>query len=309
MFSANISHRHGVDVVNGTSEEDLRDQIAAYCLANGHELPRDKPFPKPEGEMSSDDIIAHYFASVPDEFVEYNGETGSIPVPADRSAEVEALRRGMRDLIASFEENRSRWASGETYQDEDRACCDEAIASARALCGGPAAPAAQGGRNLHVAVVLHGSGTNTYTGPTEDDVRRQVAEWCREYWRDAGSPSAADPAGLSDEEVINDYFDGNDEESVTFGCDEGGGPHGLRARVPRVVVTVRDGAAEVEAVDGTVDIAIIDFDLQETVSEEEVDDMTSFVRRRGDKATLDGLVEGHRAFLAEHFGEEEDDEN
>lgn len=69
-------------------------------------------------------------------------------------------------------------------------------------------------RGLHFASITHEYGSNLYCDATEEGLRRQIADWCREYWDQEGIDGSYE--GLSDEEVCDAYFEQADNDGVTY---------------------------------------------------------------------------------------------
>lgn len=69
-------------------------------------------------------------------------------------------------------------------------------------------------RGLHFASITHEYGSNLYCDATEEGLRRQIADWCREYWDQEGVDGSYE--GLSDEEVCDAYFEHSEEDGVTY---------------------------------------------------------------------------------------------
>jgi hypothetical protein len=58
---------------------------------------------------------------------------------------------------------------------------------------------------IHTAVVTHAHGVNFYTGVTEADVIKQVADWCRHWWKHEGL--LEDDLTDNDKDTIAMYFE------------------------------------------------------------------------------------------------------
>jgi hypothetical protein len=72
---------------------------------------------------------------------------------------------------------------------------------------------------LYTAIVEHKHGTNSYASLTEEGIRKEVADYCREWWNDYDGLSGTD-APEDDQAVIDQYFDGECAgvyESLTYG--------------------------------------------------------------------------------------------
>jgi hypothetical protein len=67
---------------------------------------------------------------------------------------------------------------------------------------------------LHFASITHEYGSNLYCDTTEEGLRRQIADWCREYWDQEGVDGSYE--GLSDEEVCDAYFEHSEDDGVTY---------------------------------------------------------------------------------------------
>lgn len=59
-----------------------------------------------------------------------------------------------------------------------------------------------------VATVTHGDGTNIYLSKTDAGLRKQIANYCREWWPTEDLPP------VDDQQVMNLYFDGDNDEFV-----------------------------------------------------------------------------------------------
>ena len=71
---------------------------------------------------------------------------------------------------------------------------------------------------LYTATIEHKHGTNTYASLTEEGIRKEVADYCREWWTDF--ENLPEEAPKDDQEVIDLYFDGENAgcwESLTYG--------------------------------------------------------------------------------------------
>ena len=82
------------------------------------------------------------------------------------------------------------------------------------VSGLPRLPAGADAAPMHFASISHEYGANLYCAPTEADLRRKIADWCREYWVQEGVEGTYE--GLSDEEVCDAYFEQADEDGVTY---------------------------------------------------------------------------------------------
>lgn len=71
-----------------------------------------------------------------------------------------------------------------------------------------------GGRMLHFASITHEYGSDLYCDPTEEGLKKQVADWCRRYWNQEGVDGSYE--GLSDEETCEAYFEHTEEDGVTY---------------------------------------------------------------------------------------------
>jgi hypothetical protein len=72
---------------------------------------------------------------------------------------------------------------------------------------------------LHTAIIEHKHGTNTYASLTEEGIRKEVADYCREWWSDFDGLADV-KVSEDDQEVIDLYFDGENAgtyESLTYG--------------------------------------------------------------------------------------------
>jgi len=67
---------------------------------------------------------------------------------------------------------------------------------------------------LHFAAITHEYGSNLYSDPTEEGLKRQIADWCREYWDREGIDGSYE--GLSDEETCDAYFEQAEDDGVTY---------------------------------------------------------------------------------------------
>lgn len=78
------------------------------------------------------------------------------------------------------------------------------------------------------------------------------------------------------------------------------------ARIPRVIVQVEDGMADVRAVDGVADIVIIDMDLEgEFLDNEDVAQKMTLNRSEGTRADFDAAMGRARSKLETFVGEED----
>lgn len=71
---------------------------------------------------------------------------------------------------------------------------------------------------LYTAIVEHKHGTNTYASLSEEGIRKEVADYCRDWWTDFENLPEEVPE--NDQEVIDLYFDGENAgcwESLTYG--------------------------------------------------------------------------------------------
>ena len=69
---------------------------------------------------------------------------------------------------------------------------------------------------IYTAVIDHKHGTNTYASVTEEGIRKEVADYCREWWTDFTDVKIP----KDDQQVIDIYFDGENAgvyESLTYG--------------------------------------------------------------------------------------------
>ncbi|MFZ3481699.1 hypothetical protein [Sphingomonas sp. 3-13AW] len=73
---------------------------------------------------------------------------------------------------------------------------------------------------LHFATVTHEYGANLFWAPTEEGLKREIADWCREYWSAESVPGSYE--GLSDDEVCEAYFEHAEEDGVTYFPEEHG---------------------------------------------------------------------------------------
>ena len=64
--------------------------------------------------------------------------------------------------------------------------------------------------DIHVAHIDHPHGTNLYAAFSRDALMREVADYCREYWREISDER--DPAAIDDEEIARSYFDAHPSE-------------------------------------------------------------------------------------------------
>ncbi len=84
---------------------------------------------------------------------------------------------------------------------------------------------------IHLATITHRFGNNAYAALTEDDLISNVATYCRQNWSD--SARSDEPVEtFTDDTIIDAYFDGNDEEGVTFADVMLVLPAGVEAVVP-----------------------------------------------------------------------------
>jgi len=67
---------------------------------------------------------------------------------------------------------------------------------------------------LHFAAITHEYGSDLYSDRTEEGLKRQIADWCREYWDQEGIDGSYE--GLSDEETCDAYFEQADDDGVTY---------------------------------------------------------------------------------------------
>ena len=69
-------------------------------------------------------------------------------------------------------------------------------------------------KQIYVALIHHRHGINLYAATTEAGMRRQVADYCREWW---GECEGFEPdAPTSDLEAIGQYFDWQNENGAEF---------------------------------------------------------------------------------------------
>lgn len=406
VLTATVSHRHGENVFVGPTEDDLEDQIAAYCIQSEGDLPEGKGFPRPVESMTSEDIVSHYFANIHDEFLHRHGVTGTVEAPTVDH------RKHLTDLLAVFEAKLGKLSHQESFDANDFEECEQAIHDARMAMMGGIGPAAVSERTepagktaIHVAVIHDGDGPNeAFTAATRAALDARLAAWCLSRWEEAADKdvSVEDALGMSDEDIVAAYFDGHDKTDITISVDEDGVAHapakpevksqakpakkpagawiamisydggstGFAAatedevkeraaewcltnwsdagdedmtleeameasadavlnayfddhdtdtmeiqqdedadlelgRVPRVLIAIRSGAAQVEAVDGKVDVAIVDFDTNEALDDMAIEAKLALTRHSGDASAFDGQIDGHRAFLEEHYGASE----
>lgn len=66
---------------------------------------------------------------------------------------------------------------------------------------------------VHVGVIEHTKGMNTYAATTRAGLDSEMAEFCREWWHEISDPR--DPASMKDEAVIDAYFEEHEREFVT----------------------------------------------------------------------------------------------
>jgi hypothetical protein len=57
---------------------------------------------------------------------------------------------------------------------------------------------------IFVGVIQHKHGDNVYAATTRDRLMKQIADYCREWWKSDG-PDEPMPEG--DEDVVTQYFD------------------------------------------------------------------------------------------------------
>lgn len=74
---------------------------------------------------------------------------------------------------------------------------------------------------IYTATIDHQHGINHYASKTEAGLTRQLANFCREYWKDAFPNEADDPScqgkDLSDPEIVTAYFGAMDSEFYSLG--------------------------------------------------------------------------------------------
>lgn len=406
VYTATVSHRHGESVFVGATEEELEDQIAAYCIQSEGDLPEGKRFHGPVDSMTSEQIVSHYFANIEDETLHRNGVTGTVGAPAND------LSQNLADLLAVFEAKLGKLSHQESFDAADFEECEQAIHDARLAMAGKTARRTDSGQvdskgkcATHVAMIHDGDGPiQAFTAATREALDARLARWCLSRWDQAADKDVSAEAALAmtDEDVVSAYFDGHDKTDIAFSVDEDGVAHApakpeakseakpakkpagawiamisydggstgfagateadvkARAadwcltnwhaagakdmtleeameadddtvieayfedhdcdtmeiehdedadlelgRVPRVLIAIRSGAAQVEAVDGKVDVAIVDFDTNEALDDMAIEAKLALTRHSGDASAFDGQIDGHRAFLEEHYGASE----
>jgi hypothetical protein len=119
--------------------------------------------------------------------------------------------------------------------------------------------AATRSEELHAATVTHKHGDTLYLDRTEHGLRDQLADYCREWWKEVGGRRGVPetPEGLDDQETIDTYFEDNDRETlvlfspesypigpVDFGRDAPFVPEGFDMRSPYVIGRMMPSAAD-----------------------------------------------------------------
>lgn len=61
-------------------------------------------------------------------------------------------------------------------------------------------------QTIHVGVIRHKTGSNHYAAKSKAGLEKQVADFCREWWKDAYPDEHHGHQGLKDRAVINAYF-------------------------------------------------------------------------------------------------------
>lgn len=70
---------------------------------------------------------------------------------------------------------------------------------------------------VHVATVNHRHGENFYCAADSDALAAQLAAYCIEWWGERVDESVESYEGLSDQAILDAYFENNDRESYTTG--------------------------------------------------------------------------------------------
>jgi hypothetical protein len=65
---------------------------------------------------------------------------------------------------------------------------------------------------IYTAVIYHRHGLNHYGDVSEDGLRSQLADYCREWWGETAIIDHDPPA--DDADVIEEYFEANQEEYI-----------------------------------------------------------------------------------------------
>lgn len=75
---------------------------------------------------------------------------------------------------------------------------------------------------IHSANVSHKHGTNSYTALSQEALDKLIADYCVEYWEEIADTGDVpeDPADLSDQDIIQIYFDSHDREFLDRGVSD-----------------------------------------------------------------------------------------
>src|SRR3546814_9169946 len=73
--------------------------------------------------------------------------------------------------------------------------------------------------DLYSATVDHRHGTNAYSAFSDAQLNSELAEFCTEYWSEIAGRSGVPntPDGMSDQEIVDTYFEVNDTEFLNRG--------------------------------------------------------------------------------------------
>ena len=66
---------------------------------------------------------------------------------------------------------------------------------------------------IWAAVISHKHGYNLYTARTYETILATVAQYAKDWWDDRGDEDVESYEGLSDQEIIEAYFDNQYEDS------------------------------------------------------------------------------------------------
>lgn len=64
---------------------------------------------------------------------------------------------------------------------------------------------------IWIASVSHRHGGNVYAATTRALLEREVARYCREWWKEIGDDPAPSP-DMTDDQIISTYFDAQEDE-------------------------------------------------------------------------------------------------
>ena len=68
---------------------------------------------------------------------------------------------------------------------------------------------------VHVSVVMHRHGENIYVNRTAAGAVAALAVYARENWHELEGQGAEPPEALSDDQIVQAYFDENEDESYS----------------------------------------------------------------------------------------------